>query len=42
MPSTCEFEFNNPNGIYFSGDTINATVILTTTSTKDIRGVYIK
>lgn len=41
MPSKCEFELNNPDGVYFSGDTINATVILTTTSTKEIKGVYI-
>ena len=38
MPSTCEFELNNPNGVYFSGDTIIGTVILTTTSPKEVRG----
>ncbi|TMW46988.1 hypothetical protein DOY81_007935 [Sarcophaga bullata] len=39
MPSTCKFELNNPNGVYFSGDTIIGTVILTTTSPKEVRDV---
>lgn len=42
MPSTCEFELNNPNGVYFSGDTITGTVILTTTSSKEVRGMFLK
>ncbi|KAL7729097.1 hypothetical protein ACLKA6_019919 [Drosophila palustris] len=41
MPSTCVFEFDRPNPIYYSGETINGRVVLNTTSNKSVNAVYI-
>ncbi|EDV94951.1 arrestin domain-containing protein 3 [Drosophila grimshawi] len=41
MPSTCVFEFDRPNPIYYSGETINGRVVLNTTSNKSVNEVYI-
>lgn len=38
MPSTCEFQLNNPNAVYYSGETVSGTIILKTTSAKEVRG----
>lgn len=37
MPSVCTFTLNHPNAVYYSGQTINGTISLTTTSEKNIR-----
>ncbi|KAI8044581.1 arrestin domain-containing protein 17 [Drosophila gunungcola] len=41
MPSNCIFEFDRPEPIYYSGETINGRAILTTTSEKSVNEVYI-
>ncbi|XP_073819343.1 arrestin domain-containing protein 3-like [Musca autumnalis] len=41
MPSQCIFSLDHPNGVYYSGQTINATISLTTTSEKNIRNARI-
>ncbi|KAI8129630.1 Arrestin domain-containing protein 3 [Lucilia cuprina] len=41
MPSTCEFQLNNPNAVYHSGDTVSGVIVLKTTSTKDVRDISI-
>ncbi|KAM7363737.1 arrestin domain-containing protein 17-like isoform 1-T1 [Cochliomyia hominivorax] len=41
MPSTCEFELNHPNAVYHSGEIVSGTIILNTTSPKDVRDVCI-
>ncbi|TDG47979.1 hypothetical protein AWZ03_005597 [Drosophila navojoa] len=41
MPSTCVFEFDRPNPVYYSGETINGRVNFTTTSNKSVNAVYI-
>ncbi|XP_065721440.2 arrestin domain-containing protein 3-like [Drosophila suzukii] len=41
MPSTCTFEFDRPEPIYYSGETINGRAVLTTTSEKSVNEVYI-
>ncbi|XP_067638811.1 arrestin domain-containing protein 3-like [Eurosta solidaginis] len=41
MPSTCVFEFDRPQPIYYSGETINGRIQLTTTSEKTVRALYI-
>ncbi|XP_034472983.1 arrestin domain-containing protein 3-like [Drosophila innubila] len=41
MPSSCVFEFDRPNPIYYSGETINGRVVLNTTSNKSVNAVYI-
>lgn len=38
MPSTCVFEFDRREPIYYSGETINGRAILTTTSRKSVNG----
>ncbi|XP_023175765.1 arrestin domain-containing protein 3 [Drosophila hydei] len=41
MPSNCVFEFDRPNPVYYSGETINGRINLTTTSNKSVNAVYI-
>ncbi|XP_034116067.2 arrestin domain-containing protein 3 [Drosophila albomicans] len=41
MPSECVFEFDRPNPIYYSGETINGRISLRTTSSKSVNAVYI-
>ncbi|XP_017104192.2 arrestin domain-containing protein 3-like [Drosophila bipectinata] len=41
MPSTCVFEFDRREPIYYSGETINGRAILTTTSRKSVNEIYI-
>ncbi|XP_054741389.1 arrestin domain-containing protein 3-like [Anastrepha obliqua] len=41
MPSTCVFEFDRPQPVYYSGETINGRILLHTTSEKNIREAYI-
>ncbi|KAH8343872.1 hypothetical protein KR084_000776 [Drosophila pseudotakahashii] len=41
MPSKCFFEFDRPELIYYSGETINGQVTLTTTSEKSVNVVYV-
>ncbi|KAH8280918.1 hypothetical protein KR054_004485 [Drosophila jambulina] len=41
MPSTCLFELDRPEPIYYSGETINGRAVLTTTSEKNVNEVYI-
>lgn len=39
----CEVKFeNNPNGIYFAGQTINGQVVLTLQQSKKVRGLAIE
>lgn len=38
MPSNCVFEFDRPNPVYYSGETINGRINLTTTSNKSVNG----
>lgn len=40
MPITCEFQLNNPRATYFTGKTFAGSIILTTTSDKDIRSKF--
>jgi len=40
MPSTCTFEFDRPEPIYYSGETINGRAVLTTTSEKSVNGKF--
>ncbi|XP_013118360.2 arrestin domain-containing protein 17 [Stomoxys calcitrans] len=42
MPSSCEFELNNPIAVYYSGETITGNVVLQTTSEKNIRSIRIR
>lgn len=37
MPSTCKFELNNPNAIYFGGENISGRIILNTSNNKNVR-----
>ncbi|EDW14197.1 arrestin domain-containing protein 3 [Drosophila mojavensis] len=41
MPSNCVFEFDRPNPVYYSGETINGRINFTTTSNKSVNAVYI-
>ncbi|KAM7361426.1 arrestin domain-containing protein 3-like [Cochliomyia hominivorax] len=41
MPSSCIFELNKPQAIYFSGETISGRIILNTTNDKNVRDVSI-
>ncbi|XP_070073964.1 arrestin domain-containing protein 3-like [Drosophila takahashii] len=41
MPSKCFFEFDRPELIYYSGETINGRVTLTTTSEKSVNVIYV-
>ncbi|KAH8360145.1 hypothetical protein KR093_011029 [Drosophila rubida] len=41
MPSECVFEFDRPNPIYYSGETINGRISLKTTSNKSVNEIYI-
>ncbi|XP_065365055.1 arrestin domain-containing protein 3-like [Calliphora vicina] len=41
MPSTCEFQLNNPNAVYNSGDTVSGAIVLNTSAPKDIRNIRI-
>ncbi|KAH8420951.1 hypothetical protein KR222_011089 [Zaprionus bogoriensis] len=41
MPSSCVFEFDRRDPIYYSGETINGRVVLSTTSNKSVNAVYI-
>ncbi|XP_036341652.1 arrestin domain-containing protein 3-like isoform X1 [Rhagoletis pomonella] len=41
MPSSCVFEFDRPQPVYYSGETINGRIQLHTTSEKTVREVYI-
>ncbi|XP_075145126.1 arrestin domain-containing protein 3-like [Haematobia irritans] len=41
MPSTCLFELDHSNGVYYSGQTINGTIKLTTSSEKNVHNVRI-
>ncbi|XP_065354354.1 arrestin domain-containing protein 3-like [Calliphora vicina] len=41
MPSTCEFQLNNPNAVYNSGDIISGAIVLNTNSPKVIRDIRI-
>lgn len=38
MPSTCQFEFDRPDVIYSSGETISGHIILRTTKPKAVNG----
>uniref|UniRef100_A0A1I8N780 Arrestin_C domain-containing protein n=1 Tax=Musca domestica TaxID=7370 RepID=A0A1I8N780_MUSDO len=42
MPITCEFQLNNQRATYFTGKTFAGSIILTTTSDKDIRNIRIR
>ncbi|XP_037947357.1 arrestin domain-containing protein 3 [Teleopsis dalmanni] len=41
MPSTCVFEFDRPDPVYYSGETINGRIQLHTTTVKSVKEVYI-
>ncbi|KAH8369146.1 hypothetical protein KR009_002747 [Drosophila setifemur] len=41
MPSTCSFELDRPEPIYYSGETITGRATLTTTENKSVNEVYI-
>lgn len=41
MPSSCSFELDRREPIYYSGETVNGRAILTTTSEKSVNEVYI-
>ncbi|XP_030374479.1 arrestin domain-containing protein 3-like [Scaptodrosophila lebanonensis] len=41
MPSTCTFEFDRPEPVYYSGETINGRIVLHTDSNKSVNEVYI-
>ncbi|XP_065364600.1 arrestin domain-containing protein 17-like [Calliphora vicina] len=41
MPSTCEFYLSKPDAIYHSGDTVSCTIVLNTTSPKDVKEITI-
>ncbi|XP_059219752.1 arrestin domain-containing protein 3-like [Stomoxys calcitrans] len=41
MPSAFLFELDHPNGVYYSGQTINGIIKLTTTQEKQVRNVRI-
>lgn len=38
MPSECFFEFDRPDPIYYSGETLNGRINLSTTSPKTVNG----
>lgn len=40
MPSTCEFQLNNSNAVYYSGDIVSGAIVLKTSFAKDVRGKY--
>ncbi|XP_005176207.1 arrestin domain-containing protein 17 [Musca domestica] len=42
MPSTCEFHLNSPNAVYYSGQVVCGSIVLKTTSDKDVRNVRIR
>lgn len=42
MPSSCEFNLNKPEAIYFSGETVSGNIILNTSNNKNVRGEYLK
>lgn len=42
MPSNCVFEFDRPDPIYYSGETINGRIVLNTTSNKSVNGNKLK
>lgn len=42
MPSSCIFELNKPQAIYFGGETISGTIILNTSSEKNVRGMLLE
>lgn len=38
MPSTCQFELDRPDPIYFGGETISGHIVLRTTKSKAVNG----
>lgn len=40
MPSSCSFELDRREPIYYSGETVNGRAILTTTSEKSVNGEF--
>lgn len=42
MPTTCLINFEHPDGVYFAGETLRGTAIVTLTKTKKVRGIYVR
>ncbi|XP_073819920.1 arrestin domain-containing protein 17-like [Musca autumnalis] len=42
MPSTCKFNLNSPNAVFYSGQIVCGSIVLKTTSDKDVRNVRIR
>lgn len=42
MPTTCVISFDNPDGVYYAGQLLRGTVVLTLTKEKKVRGVFVK
>lgn len=42
MPTTCLINFENPDGVYFAGELLRGTAILTLTKAKKVRGIYVR
>ncbi|XP_075164655.1 arrestin domain-containing protein 3-like [Haematobia irritans] len=42
MLSSCDFQLNNPHGIYYSGQTISGTIVLKIPSSMDIESINIR
>ncbi|XP_065364491.1 arrestin domain-containing protein 3-like [Calliphora vicina] len=39
MPSTCEFQLNNSNAVYYSGEVVSGAIVLKTLFAKDVRDI---
>uniref|UniRef100_A0A1I8NVS2 Arrestin C-terminal-like domain-containing protein n=1 Tax=Stomoxys calcitrans TaxID=35570 RepID=A0A1I8NVS2_STOCA len=42
MPSTCEFKLDRQNGVYFAGQSVSGSILLTTSHEKRIRDIRIR
>lgn len=42
MPTTCVINFDHPDSVYFAGEMLRGTAILSLTKKKKIRGVYVR
>lgn len=42
MPTTCVINFEHPDSVYFAGDMLRGTAILSLTKKKKVRGVYVR
>lgn len=42
MPTTCDIEFESPDGVYYAGQLLRGTVRLTLTKEKQVRGVFVR